>query len=148
VTTVEQPSDLTIIGLAARIDPAQAGEQIPSLWQRFAQTAPPSDAPIYAVYCDYDADHARPYTLVLGVEAPRAAPVLEGQRRVRVPAGTFARTMASGRVDTVVWQAWAAINADAKLTATRRFVADFERYLAPPTSDGQVRAEVWVGLSP
>jgi predicted transcriptional regulator YdeE len=148
VTTVEQPSDLTIIGLAARIDPAKASEQIPTLWQRFAATAAPGTAPIYAVYCDYDADHARPYTMVLGVEAPHTAAVPEGQRRVRVPAGPFACTTANGRVDTVVWQTWATINADAKLTAARRFVADFERYLAPPSSDGQVHAEVWVGLSP
>ncbi len=142
--SVHHPVDLTIIGLAARIDPAQAGEQIPALWQRFASGA--TTGPIYAVYCDYDADHARSYTMVLGVEAPPTAPVPEGQRRVRIPAGAFATFTATGQVGSVVWQTWAAINADPSLTASRRFVADFERYPSPPTSDGQVHAEVWVGL--
>lgn len=145
VKTTNQAQDLTIIGLSARIDPALAGQQIPALWGQFLSELEPS-TPMYAVYCDYEGDHARPYTLVLGCEAQTNAQVPVGQRRVRIPAGEFAVFEQADRPPSEVWSLWAQVNSNAPLCAARRFVADFERYPRAPGATGHVDVEVLVGL--
>lgn len=146
-TLATHDADLIIIGLSARIDPSLAASQIPALWQRFATTFSAGQRPIYAVYCDYEADGARPYTMVLGVEATRTAEVAPGLRRVTVPRGAYASFEASGDPRQVIWQRWSFINTAWVDRPRRRFIADYERYAGPPATDGSIVAEICVGLS-
>jgi predicted transcriptional regulator YdeE len=152
MTHVEQPQDLTIIGLSVRTSPEQAAEDLPALWQRFlaraAELPRGADPATYAVYCDYQADHAAPYTAVLGFSVDAATPVPAGLRRVRVPAGLYARFVSRGAVGRAVWESWQHINSVWPGREHRRYVADLERYPTPPSADGQLEAEVLVGLSP
>ncbi len=136
-------SDLTITGISARIEPAKAGLQIPALWQRFQKEFGAVKSALYAVYCDYEGDHLRPYTMVLGVEVEADAPVPADQRRVRIPAGVFEHRVAKGDPTQAVWKTWSEIYAT-KLS--RRFVADYERYTTAPAADGSITADIFVGL--
>lgn len=142
-------SDLTILGLALRTRPEDAAQDIPALWQRFFAEGVPGKLPalgaeVYALYCDYEGDHRGAYTLVLGVAVAPDAELPAGMRRVRIPAGRFARFAVSGDPAQVVWQAWSHINGAWANQGERRYTVDFERYtkLAP----GDVTAEICVGL--
>ncbi len=142
-------SDLTIVGLAIRTRPEAASADIPALWQRFfaegiAARLPATGAEVYALYCDYEGDHRGAYTMVLGVAVDAAAKLPDGLRRVRVPAGAFARFSLSGDPAQVVWRAWAHVNGDWADKAERRYVVDFERYTR--ITPGDVDAEICVGL--
>jgi predicted transcriptional regulator YdeE len=142
-------SDLTILGLAVRTRPETAMADIPALWQRlFAEgvpgALPASDAHLYAVYCDYERDFRDAYTLVLGVAVDAHTPVPPGMRRVRVPAGRYARFAVRGDPAEVVWGAWQHVNGAWPRKEERRYVADFERYTG--ASPGHAAVEVCVGL--
>lgn len=146
-------SDLTIIGLAVRTRPEAAVTDIPALWQRFfaegvSGKLPASDAYLYAIYCDYERDFRADYTMVLGVAVDAQTPVPEGMRRVRVPAGRYARFAVQGNPAEVVWGAWMHINGDGAgawtRKAERRYLADFERYA--DASPANAKVDVCVGL--
>jgi predicted transcriptional regulator YdeE len=145
--------DLTIIGCATRTRPEAAASDIPALWQRFRQEGvaarlQASDAFLYALYCDYESDHRGAYTMVLGVACAADAPVPEGMRRVRVPAGRFARFPVAGNPAEVVWKAWAYINGEGAGAwgrgVERRYIADFERYAKISMTEAE--ADLCVGL--
>ena len=149
---VSEVKDLVIVGLAIRTSPASAGPDIGAAWQRFMSEGTaqrverdPEDAHIYAVYCDYESDHAGPYTMVLGVAADPKPAVPVGLRRVRVPSGAFQRFMAHGAPERALWETWSHINRVWEKPGARRYIADFERYVA--MAEGTVTAEVYVGLS-
>jgi predicted transcriptional regulator YdeE len=147
----DQPHDLTIIGLAIRTSADDASRDIPGHWQRFLGDGLPSrlpstDGAIYAVYCDYEADHRRPYTMVLGMAVVADAEVGAGLRRVRVPAGRFASLVADGAPADAVWRAWSWINQAWPARDRRRYIADLERYAPGALSPDRVIAELRVGV--
>jgi predicted transcriptional regulator YdeE len=144
-------SDLTIIGLSVRTRPEAAATDIPALWQRFLAEGVPGklpacDAYLYALYCDYERDFRAGYTMVLGVAVDAQAPVPEGMRRVRVPAGPYARFAVKGDPAAVVWGAWQHINGEGdgawRRQGERRYLADFERYVAATLDASPANAEV------
>jgi predicted transcriptional regulator YdeE len=148
---VDQPHDLTIIGLAIRTGADSAARDIPGHWQRFLGEGlpgrlPSSDGAIYAVYCDYQADHRAPYTMVLGVAVAADADVGPGLRRVRVPAGRYASVIAEGPPAEAVWRAWSWINEAWPERARRRYIADLERYAPGAMAPDRVIAELRVGV--
>jgi predicted transcriptional regulator YdeE len=151
---ISVPNDLVIVGLAIRTSPAAAGADIAAVWQRFMSEGTAqrlerdlADASVYAVYCDYQSDHDGPYSMVLGVAVHANAPVPAGLRRVRVPAGPYARFVASGDMGTAVWEVWSHVNGVWERPGTRRYIADFERYAPDAMADGKVTADVMVGLA-
>lgn len=147
----QQQSDVVIIGFETRITPSEAASKIPALWARFATQGVPvkprsDDAGVYAVYCDYENDGAAPYTMVLGFAVEASTEVPKGLRRVRLPAGRYARFEVKGPPQQALWGAWSFINGAWPEKASRRFIADAERYLAPPAADGSVHAELLIGV--
>lgn len=150
-TNQQQNSDVVIIGFEARMAPAEAAMKIPALWARFASEgvavkSRADDAAVYAVYCDYENDGAAPYTMVLGFAVDASTEVPKGLRRVRIPAGRYARFEVKGPPQNVLWGAWSFINGAWAAKSSRRFIADAERYLAPPAADGSVHAELLIGV--
>lgn len=134
---VERDQDLVVHGIAVRTRPSTAMIDIPAHWQRF--TASPVASPeIYAVYCDYESDWRGEYTLVLGVAAPADAPVPDGQRRVTIPRGRYAKLAVNGDPTQVIVRAWDYLNT--QWAQPRRYAADFERYTSRDA------AEIFVGV--
>lgn len=143
-----------IVGLSIRTSAATAGPDIGAAWQRFMSEGTaqrvvrdPADAHVYAVYCDYQSDHAGAYTMVLGVAADPKAAVPEGLRRVRIPSGAYQRFVAHGAPDRALWEAWSYVNGVWEQPGARRYIADFERYAPDAMAGGKVTAEVLVGLA-
>jgi predicted transcriptional regulator YdeE len=153
-TPVDFAHDLVVIGLPLRTSPEAAAKDIPGHWQKFrgegiaAKVAAKKDhGYLYAVYCDYESDFRGPYTMVLGLAVEPTAPVPPGLRRVRIPAGKYASFAAQGDPAQAIWGAWTHVNSDWKDRVHRRYIADFERYVASSMSMESVEAEVVVGLA-
>lgn len=146
-TNTQQSKDIVVIGLEVRTEPARAFTDIPALWARFARDGVPVNGrEVYAVYCDYEKDGSAPYTMVLGFAVDAATEVPKGLRRVRIPSGRYARFEVKGQPQQALGAAWGFINGAWEQKSSRRFIADAERYLAPPAADGSVHAEVLVGV--
>ncbi len=150
-TSKQHAEDVVIIGLEVRTDPSRAATDIPALWARFAREGlavqpRAADPAVYAVYCDYANDGAAPYTMVLGFAVDASTVVPSGLRRVRLPAGRYARFEVQGPPQHALWSAWSFINGAWPQKSSRRFIADAERYLAAPAADGSVHAELLVGV--
>lgn len=144
-TPFDHPQDLVIHGLAIRTSPERAATDIPAHWQAAMAGGLPARGEIYAVYCDYESDFRGAYTLVLGTVVAPDAPLPEGYRRVRIPAGHYAAFTATGDPTAVVWQTWMHINSAWEGRHRRRYIADYERYTA--MSADSVTAEIALGIA-
>ena len=73
----EQKEPFYVVGISVRTsnENQQAAKDIPALWQRFmseniADKIPnKSSNKVYAVYTDYESDHTKPYTTIIGYKA-------------------------------------------------------------------------------
>jgi predicted transcriptional regulator YdeE len=106
---VERPA-FTVVGLALRTSNSRP-DQIGGLWQEFYARNVPSLIPnrksdhVYSVYIDYEGDHTKPYTLVIGCEAD-VGDVPTGLTVKNVPAAKYAVFSASGKQPDSVITAW------------------------------------------
>ena len=114
-------------------------------WQRFYAEDVAGQIPdrlgdeTFAVYCEYEGDHTKPYTFFLGCPvAPSASPP-EGLVRREVPGGTFACIVSEGTQPMALVDSWTHIW---ETELTRRFEADYEIHRA----DSPDRIEIYVGV--
>lgn len=99
-----QYKELTIVGIQVRTENAngQAAKDIPALWQQFMDEELIAKIPnkvnntIYGVYTDYEGDHTKPYTLILGYEVSNLDNIPEEFTVKNVPAATYAQFTAQG----------------------------------------------------
>ncbi|MFZ5893376.1 MAG: GyrI-like domain-containing protein [Myxococcota bacterium] len=145
--------DIVVIGIEQRVLPETAAQAIPALWRRFMNEPivagikrVEADSNTYAVYCDYEADFNRAYTLVLGVASTGDAVVPINRRRVRIPAGEYRVFRASGAPERALWETWSYINQAWPRRAERRYLVDFERYAVDAFNGDGLSADVAVGL--
>lgn len=130
-TTSEGPFD--VIGIALRADNTdpQVGEAIGAHWKRFFAEGIPDRIPgrvdqaFIAVYTDYEGDHTKPYTLIVGCRVDGTASAPDGMVMVHVPEQTYAITTAKGAMPGAVVEAWQAIWSSG---LDRAFTADIEVY--------------------
>jgi len=123
-----------ILGIAVRTtnENGQSGKDIPALWNKFMsegvlQKIPgKTDDTLYCVYTDYEKDHTKPYTTVLGCKVNPPVAVPEGMVYKVIPEGNYNRHTANGNIlQGMVFQAWQKIW-DSE--TDRKFTADFEVY--------------------
>jgi predicted transcriptional regulator YdeE len=149
--------DIHVVGLALRTKPERAAADIAQHWARFFAEGWPErlgitqHTPLYAVYCEYASDHRGAYTMILGACVADLAKALDSDkdasalRRITLVSGNYARFVAAGDPQDVVWRAWREINEAWSERATRRYVTDFERY-APGRPANDAHVEVCVGV--
>lgn len=95
-----------IIGIAVRTtnENGQSGRDIPQLWQRFmseqvAEKIPNRvDSAILSVYTDYEKDHTRPYTTLIGCRVSSLDTVPEGMMGKTISGGGYTVRTASGKL--------------------------------------------------
>jgi predicted transcriptional regulator YdeE len=123
-----------IIGISVRTTNARGKSaiDIPALWDKFisgqvAEKIPGKiDNTVYCVYTEYEKDHTRPYTVILGCQVPNLDNIPEGLTGKTIETGDYYRHKAKGDISQgVVFYAWTAIwNSD----IPRAFTSDFEVY--------------------
>jgi predicted transcriptional regulator YdeE len=123
-----------VIGMTIRTsnEAGQAAADIPALWEKFMAGNDAVAIPgihtgdIYCVYTEYESDHTRPYTVVLGYKADSLDRIPEGWKGLQVEAGPYQKVTAKGRLaDGIVYNAWLKIW---EAGWNRAFTTDFELY--------------------
>lgn len=142
-----------IIGLSVRTsnENGQAATDIPALWERFMAEGISSKVrnklseEIYSLYTDYEKDHTKPYTTVLGYKVKNLDNIPEGLTGVIVPGKTFEVFTASGKLsDGIVYNTWTNIW-DAPLD--RAYSGDFEVYGAKSQNPEQAEVDIYIALN-
>lgn len=133
-TTVnlKRPS-MMIVGISCRTSngPKAAPVDIPKLWQRFygeniaSQISNKASEEIVALYCDYEGDHTKPYTVVIGCPVTSVESMPEGMVVKIVPEGTYAEYKAAGEQPKALISTW---NKVWKTPLARTYTGDYEVY--------------------
>lgn len=141
-----------IMGISVRTsnENGQAATDIPALWDRFFKEAIPSkiqnrlSEEIYCLYTDYEKDHTKPYTTVLGYKVKDLDTVPEGLTGATVPGKTFEVFTATGKLtEGIVFNEWMQIW---NTGLNRTYSGDFEVYGQPSQNPEQAEVDIYIAL--
>jgi predicted transcriptional regulator YdeE len=132
-TVVEKPS-ITIIGIECRTSnsPEAGPQDIPKHWEKFYSEYILDQIPnkvskdIVALYCDYEGDYTKPYSLVIGCSVSSMNVIPEGMVAKTIPAGSYAVFKAIGEHPKALIETWGLIWQQADLQRT--YTGDYEAY--------------------
>ena len=142
-----------IIGIAIRTinENGQSAQDIPKLWQTFFseniinQIPNKIDSAIYCIYTDYEKDHTKPYTTILGCRVSNLDYVPENMVRKTVEQATYTKFIAKGNLtESVVFNEWVKIW-DTDLPRT--FTADFEIYGDKAQQPENAEVEIFIAVN-
>ncbi|WP_190809940.1 GyrI-like domain-containing protein [Flagellimonas sp. S3867] len=139
---------LTIVGLATRTsnDRGKADKDIPQLWEKFmaenALNRIPNkvDDTLYAIYTDYEGDHTKPYTIVIGCNVAHLDNIPEDMTVKMIPESNYTKFTAKGDLtkDAVI-NTWMDIwNTDLKRTYTTDIEIYGEKALNPTNGEAEI----------
>ncbi|MCH7399398.1 GyrI-like domain-containing protein [Belliella sp. DSM 107340] len=135
-----------VIGISVRTsnENSQAATDMPAIWGKFFEESIMAKIPnriedsVYCIYTDYEKDHTRPYTAILGCKVSSLESIPEGMVGKKIESKTYKKFTAKGNLeDNIVYEEWLKIwNSD----LPRRYTADFEVY--GEKSQNQEAAEI------
>lgn len=123
-----------IIGISVRTtnENGQAAKDIPELWNKFMTESIAAQVPgrigdeIYCIYTDYEKDHTKPYTTLLGCKAESLDNIPDGMTGKYFEEARYEKFTVTGNLQQgAVYDAWVKIWND---DLQRLFTADFEVY--------------------
>ena len=127
-----EPFDVIGIDVGTTNENGQSSVDIPALWDRFIsegiseKVTGKTDNTIYCVYTDYEKDHTRPYTALLGCRVVKPSIVPDGMVYKTIQGGSYHKHVVAGNIfQGIVFEAWKKIWAG---NEPRAFTADFEVY--------------------
>lgn len=144
---------LRIVGVAVRTEnaPTKAEHDIPALWGRFmetnisAQLNGKSSDEIYCVYCEYDGDHTKPYTVLIGFSVPAETVIPDGLKAIEIESSNYSVFKAEGDLTgSAVFNTWNEIwNSEIQ----RSYQADFEIYGKDAMNPKDGKIDIFVGVN-
>ena len=143
--TISLPA-FTIVGISARVSNDRP-QEIGKLWQQFYAEGIAAKIPnkksenIYSVYIDYESDHTKPYTIVIGCKVNDAASLPAGLVAKTVPASKYAVISANGKQPDALIAAWQQVW---KSDLPRTYSGDFDQYVSR-AADMDVSLHVAIG---
>lgn len=148
-STVRKPS-MKLIGIECRTsnDPNKGPKDIPHLWERFYgekifSLIPNKASPeVIALYCDYEKDYTKPYTVVIGCPVTTLDEIPKGMVGKTIPAAMMTQFKAQGEFPQSLIQAWDTIW---KADLDRAYTYDYEVYGAKFASP-QKEVDIFVGV--
>ncbi len=142
-----------VIGIAIRTtnQNQQAAKDIPALWHKFmtervADKIPHKiDSAIYGIYTDYEDDHTKPYTTILGCKVENLDVIPEGMVGKIFEASIYRKYTAAGSLmQGIVYKKWEEIwNTD----LNRTFTADFEVYDERAQNPENAVVDIFIAVS-
>lgn len=121
-----------VVGIAVRTSNAdgQAAKDIPALWERFmaenivSKIPNKVDATIYALYTDYEGDHTKPYTTVIGCRVGDLNGIPEGMVGKSFDGGNYTQFTTKGDLSKgLIINQWMKIW---EMDLDRKYTVDFE----------------------
>lgn len=150
-TTIIKP--FNIIGLSVRTtnENAQSAKDIAALWNKFLSENLISKIlnkitdDIYCVYTEYEKDHTKPYTTILGCKVENLNSIPEGMTGKVIDGGIYKNFTAKGKVaEGFVFKAWEKIwEAD----ISRTYTSDFEIYGKKAQNPDNAEIDILVGVN-
>jgi predicted transcriptional regulator YdeE len=131
--TTQSLGSFTVVGIARR-QSNDHPDEIGKLWQDFSASGGVKQIPnrksddIYAVYTEYEGDHTKPYTMVLGCEVTEVGSLPKGLVAKIISDAKYAVFDAKGPQPTSVISAWKHIWSS---SLVRAYTADFDHYHGP-----------------
>lgn len=142
----------SVIGISVRTtnENGQAGQDIPALWNKFmtegiAEKIPNKiDSSIYCIYTEYEKDHTKPYTTVLGCKVENLDTIPNGMVGKTFDDASYTKYIAKGNIlQGIVFSEWTKIwNSD----LDRTFTADFEVYGEKAQNSENAEVEIFVAV--
>lgn len=132
--TSQRLAGFKVIGISVRTtnQNGKSAQDIPALWAKFMGEGTLEKIPnrlsddLYCVYTDYERDHTRPYTTILGCRVSTLESVPEGMVGKTIPAGDYVRYLSKGNLrEGAVIGTWHEIWGS---DLPRKYTADFEIY--------------------
>ena len=142
-----------VIGIAKRTSnvEGQASVDIPALWQKFMAENVVAKIPnklseeVFCVYTEYDSDHNKPYTTLIGCKVANLNDVPEGFKGITIEGGEMKKFTAKGDLmQGVIWQEWAKIW---DLDLDRTYQSDYEVYSAKAQNPQDAEVDIFVGIN-
>ncbi|MCD6065683.1 MAG: AraC family transcriptional regulator [Bacteroidetes bacterium] len=142
----------SVIGISIRTtnENNQAAQDIPVLWAKFMsegilQKIPNKiDSSIYSIYTEYEKDHTRPYTTILGCRVSSLETIPEGMVGKQFEGGTYDVRTAKGNImEGLVYNEWLKIWA---ADLPRTFTADFEVYGEKAQNPMDAEVDIFVAI--
>lgn len=143
-----------IIGIEIRTtnENGQSGQDIPALWQRFMaegvlQKIPNKvDDTLYCMYTNYEKDHTKPYSTILGCKVSSLDFIPEGMSGKRVEEAHYSIVTAKGNImEGMVFAEWVKIW---NSTLSRTFTADYEVYGEKAQNLENAEVDIYLATNP
>ena len=130
---VIQKGPMQVMGIEIRTtnENWQSGKDIPPFWGQFyreqiqAQIPNQKTGEVLGLYCEYEKDHTKPYTIVAGCEVTLVGEIPEGLVVKQIPAAKYAVFEISGKFPDQMMEVWQWIWED---HLRRTYTGDFELY--------------------
>ncbi|PTS92796.1 AraC family transcriptional regulator [Flavobacterium sp. HMWF030] len=142
-----------IIGISIRTtnENEQSGKDIPALWDRFISEGIAEKIPnkinhsIYSVYTDYEKDHTKPYTTILGCAVESLDFIPDEMVGITIETGSYEKFIAKGNLnDGIVINEWIKIwNSD----LNRSFTSDFEIYGEKAQNPENAEVDIFIAIN-
>ncbi len=145
-------SSFSIIGLAIRTtnENGKATIDIPALWAEFMSQGWIEKIPnkidntLYCIYTDYEKDHTKPYTTLLGCRVSSLDEIPAGLTGKGFNGGNYIKRTAKGNLmQGIVFNEWLAIW---KADLQRVYTADFEVYGEKALNPENAEVEIFVAV--
>ncbi|CAL2101142.1 AraC family transcriptional regulator [Tenacibaculum sp. 190130A14a] len=141
-----------VAGISVRTtnENGKAMQDIPALWQQFMvenvgeKLLNKLGSESYAVYTDYEKDHTKPYTMILGYRVENLENLPENMVGTKIEASNYEKYIAKGDLtkDAVVNEWMKIWNSDSK----RTYTADFEVYGEKAQDPKNGEAEIFIAI--
>ncbi|WP_310993098.1 GyrI-like domain-containing protein [Aequorivita marina] len=141
-----------IIGISIRTtnENGQASKEIAELWGKFMSESVLSKIPnkvdneIYSLYTDYEEDHTKPYTAILGCKVENLDNIPNGMVGKSFSGGTYNKTTAKGDLmQGLIVNQWSKIF---EMELDRTYDADFEIFGEKAQNPSDAEVDFYVGI--
>ena len=150
--SIETIPTFHVIGISVRTtnENGQATQDIPALWARFMEEQVAAQIPgkingeLYCIYTDYEKDHTRPYTTLLGCRVTSLKQIPKGMTGKTFTEGNYTRFTAKGNLaQGIVYNEWIKIW---NTPLDRAFTSDFEIYGAKSVNPENAEVDIFIAL--
>ena len=148
-----QIEPFNIIGISVRTDNSdyiKLSNDIQNLWHKFISENIINIIPrkinnnIYCLYTDYEADHTKPYSAILGCMVDNLDTIPDGLVGKNFSGGKYNKHTAKGSIlQGVVFEKWKHIWS---LDTPRSYIADFEVYSEKAQNIENAEVEIFIGI--
>ena len=142
----------SVIGISVRTtnENGKSGEDIPALWNKFMSEEIQCKIPnkvsedIFCIYTDYEKDHTKPYTTILGCKVESLDVVPENMIGKTIESANYEELTAKGNLaQGIVYNKWLEIW---KSDLDRSFTADFEVYGEKTQNPENAEVDIYIAL--